>query len=190
MRIYVAGASTEVTRAERMIAALRTAGHEITVDWTVHVRAFMKASFAAQPEGDDRRHAADEDYRGVSTAQRVVLLVPCVPSLTQGAWWEGGIADALGIPIIASGAKKDRMRNIFLSRTTEVETDDEVLALLDEKDLLKRLRDQNEELNALRARIAHIETGIHGIVERLYEEPIGNEEREAVYAAMHKRILG
>lgn len=123
MRIYVAGASSEIERARRVMAALRAEGHEITFDWTIDFESNEGLS-------DVQRAAyADADFQGVFLARRVVLLVPVSPSVTQGAWWEGGVADALEIPIIASGRPEDRARNIFLSRALEVDTDEKAVEL-------------------------------------------------------------
>lgn len=64
-------------------------------------------------------------------ADVVILLVPRWPTVTKGAWWEGGVADALGIPVVASGSPGDRATMIFLSRVREVDTDEEAIAYVD-----------------------------------------------------------
>lgn len=77
MRIYVAGASSEIERARRVMAALRAEGHEITFDWTIDFESNEGLS-------DVQRAAyADADFQGVFLARRVVLLVPVSPSVTQ-----------------------------------------------------------------------------------------------------------
>jgi hypothetical protein len=193
MKIYVAAASAEIERAERMIAILRELGHEITVDWpaamrALGMRALGKANAGLTPE--QRTFHAAEDYRGVATAQRVVILVPKAPAATQGAWWEGGIADALEIPIIASGRFEDRQRNIFLARAIEVDTDDEVFALLRENDLLRILHERADELVALRAKLSRLESGVMNLMSRLYEPDahLTDEERVTMLAKIEARI--
>jgi len=188
MKIYVAAASAEIERAERMIGILRELGHEITVDWPAAMRALGKANAGLTPE--QRAFHAAEDYRGVATAQRVVILVPKAPAATQGAWWEGGIADALEIPIIAAGRFEDRQRNIFLARAIEVDTDDEVFALLRENDLLRILHERADELLSLRAKLARLESGVMNLMSRLYEPDahLTDEERATMLAKIEARI--
>lgn len=127
-RIYVAGASAELYRAVAFIRAARNLGYEITEDWPQVILDIGKANVGLTPE--QRLAAADADLKGVLRAHLVVLLVPAHPSVTQGAWWEGGVAQAVGIPILAVGAAHDRERNIFLAKTCEIDTDDEALDLL------------------------------------------------------------
>lgn len=177
MRIYVAAASKEIERAERMIERLRAAGHTITVDWPAAIRAMAGVANEGLTQ-EQRKEAADADYRGVATAERIVILVPVQPIVTQGAWWEGGIADALRIPIISSGRFEDRQRNIFLVRTTEVDTDDEVLPLLEQADCCRDLA----------ARIEGVQQNATLIEQTLAELFPTQEESERVYQRIEKSI--
>jgi len=127
-KIYVAAASSEIYRAVAFIHKARELGYEITEDWPQTIFATGKANAGLTPA--QRRAAADADALGVIEAHLVVLLVPAPPNATQGAWWEGGIAQAVGIPIIAAGAPEDRERNIFLANATEVDTDEDAIELL------------------------------------------------------------
>jgi hypothetical protein len=182
MRIYVAGASSEIERARRVIAALRAEGHEITFDWTVDFEANETLL-------DVQRGAyADADFQGVSMANRVVLLIPAPPNLTQGAWWEGGVADALEIPIIASGRPEHRAKNIFLSHALEVDTDEEAIELCREDDVLRRLQEQGRELAHYRRRVEELEQGIRSLSQRL-DGGISKDESEALYAQILAKRL-
>lgn len=184
MRIYVAAASAELLRAIAVRDALIAAGHEITEDWMSKVAEQIASGGGPNELTPERRRAcADADYVGVASAHRVVLLVPRRPSLTQGAWWEGGLADALEIPIIASGAPADRAKNIFLSRAHEVDTDAEAIALCKE-DLFARFRAQKVELERTQKRLAELETGIAEIATRL---GVSASESERLFAAIERR---
>lgn len=172
MRIYVAGASAEIERARRMRDALLAEGHEITFDWTVDFESNEGLS-------DVQRGAyADADFQGVAMANRVVLLVPRSPKLTQGAWWEGGVADALEIPIIASGRPEDRAKNIFLAHAIEVDTDEEAVDLCREDDLLRRFKEQTTQLEHYQRRVRELEQGIERLAQTIGVTP---QESEALF---------
>lgn len=177
MRIYVAAASAEIERAERMIARLRAAGHTITVDWPAAIRAMAGVANEGLTQ-EQRREAARDDYEGVISAERVVILVPEKPIVTQGAWWEGGIADALRIQIIAAGRFEDRQKNIFLVRATEVDTDDEVLPLLEQADCCRDLA----------VRVEGVQQNVAIIEQSLAELYPTKEESERVYQRIEKSI--
>lgn len=87
MKIYVAGASAEIEHIESIIAKLKAAGHTITHDWTVDVRAAGDAS----PDDDGvRERAALADLRGVVSSDLTWVRQPENPS--TGAWVELGCA--------------------------------------------------------------------------------------------------
>lgn len=181
MRIYVAAASAEIARARKMRDAILSEGHEITFDWTVDFES-------NEGLADVQRSAyADADFQGVAMASRVVLLVPRAPNRTQGAWWEGGVADALEIPIIASGRPEDRVGNIFLSRALEVDTDEEAVALLRERDVLDQLKERTRELEFYRRRVNELELGIQGLAQRMGE--VTPAESEELYRTIAARRL-
>lgn len=185
MKIYVAASSIEIDRAERMISRLKAAGHEITEDWTVKIRQVGLANQGLTPEL--RREAADADFRGVAAADRVVILVPKTPVVTQGAWWEGGVADALDIETIAAGRKEDRDRNIFLSRCIEVDTDDEVFARLAESPSAAEVRALREELHLLKRKQARIEAHIASLLIEM-QDGITTAETEELFAQIKGQI--
>lgn len=122
MKFYVAGSSKEIERAERIMAALRAAGHEITEDWCAQMRA----------EGTDDRLLSRHqramydslDARGVIECDWFWLLVPETES--SGAWVELGIA--IG-NLNASMVSGNLRRSIFLALANELfSSDDAALA--------------------------------------------------------------
>jgi hypothetical protein len=89
VKIYIAGASAEIDLIESFISRVRTAGHEITFDWTVKVREVGSAS------PDDlsiRRVAAETDRKGVADSELTWIVQPEASSTSTGAWVELGIA--------------------------------------------------------------------------------------------------
>lgn len=84
-------ASSELERAERVVAALREAGCELTYDWTVDVRAARERGVCAEQLDDhEARRLAEADLRGVRDADVCLLLAPEAP--TFGAGVEFGVA--------------------------------------------------------------------------------------------------
>lgn len=188
MKIYVAASSAELDRAAAVRDKILARGHTITEDWISKIFEHLKTGRAVNVlTPKERRAAADADYVGVASADRVVLLVPRRPLVTKGAWWEGGVADALNIPVIAAGDPQDRASMIFLSRVHEVDTDDEAVDLC-QNDLLRRYVEQEQELERLRAHVARIEGCIAGISAqlRLNPPPLPTSESNALY----ERIMG
>lgn len=88
-RIYRAGASSDIVRAESDIAALKAAGWTITFDWTVAVR---EAGSASPDDVKTRRDAALADLDGVATADVIWIAQPAETSTSTGAWVELGAA--------------------------------------------------------------------------------------------------
>lgn len=191
MKIYVAGSSAELDRIVRVRDRLISNGHTITEDWPSKVLAHIATGRAVNDlTPEDRRAAADADYAGVASADRVVLLVPRRPIATAGAWWEGGVADALNVPVIASGLPQDRASMIFLSRVHEVDTDEEAIDLCQD-DLLRRYVEQKQELERLRAHVGRIEGGIADLAHRLRLEPppLRAQESSELYKSIMKEVL-
>jgi len=90
MKIYVAGASAQIGYIESIIAKLRAAGHTITHDWTVDVRA---AGNNASPDDEALcRRAALADLRGVVDSDLTWVVQPDGQSTSTGAWVELGAA--------------------------------------------------------------------------------------------------
>lgn len=107
---------------------------------------------------------------------------------------EGGVADALGIPVIASGLPADRAPMIFLSRVHEVDTDQEAIDLVGsgENDLLRRYIEQQGELERLRAHIARIEGSIADVAAQLRLNPpsLRPGDTNALYARIMAEVRG
>jgi hypothetical protein len=98
MKIYLAGASAEIADIEAIIAKLKAAGHTITHDWTVDVRA---AGNNASPDDDEVRvRAALADLRGVVTSDLTWVRQP--ENASTGSWCELGAAAVMkegGFPV-------------------------------------------------------------------------------------------
>lgn len=89
MRIYIAGASAEIERAEHWASVVREAGHTITEDWMAAVRAAVARGDGANTGSPEALAAAAEaDERGVFDAQLVWVLRPLKRNATAGAWYE------------------------------------------------------------------------------------------------------
>lgn len=128
--IYVAGASKEVELVEYWMGKLREAGHTITFDWTVDVRAATKSD--AELTNAEQSTYATADLDGVEAADIVWILVP--DNASTGCWVELGAAVAMRKDIIVSGNYK---RCIFTSLAggrfdTHADAFDAVCALYDE----------------------------------------------------------
>lgn len=96
-RIYVAAASAEIDRAERVIAALRESPHiEITEDWCATMRDHPPD---AQCTREQLAEACRANIRGVETAHFALFLAS--PQLSQGRAGELAIAcvDPTAIPV-------------------------------------------------------------------------------------------
>lgn len=108
MRIYVAGSSVELERAERVMDALRLECFEITHDWTKDVRA---NTAAARTDADLTDHEAkafaSTDLRAIERAHLLLFLAPTTP--TRGAWVELGYALAL------AGAPEGDLSSVYVS---------------------------------------------------------------------------
>ena len=130
LKVYVAGSVRErIERAIPVIAQLRAAGVEITLDWTIDIDpSANEASSDADVPDVIRRRAAQEDMDGVQRADFVLLLAPDERG-SSGAWTELGIALASNISVIVTGAKA--RRTIFTSMVHRVfDTDAEGVTFL------------------------------------------------------------
>lgn len=96
------------------IALLQNAGMRVTHDWIPTVQKAIAEGVAESDLDEDRaRSAAHEDIAGVIAADVLVLLAPSVT--TRGAWFEAGVAHAMGIPIVVAHDDADkRNQSIFL----------------------------------------------------------------------------
>lgn len=130
LKVYVAGSIPERTaRAIPVIAALRASGVEITFDWTIDIQVDSNADDSDSALTDEvRRRCAEADADGVRRADLLLLLAPDERG-ASGAWVEFGMALALGIPVVVSGAKARRTIFTSLAQRT-FDTDDEAVAHL------------------------------------------------------------
>jgi hypothetical protein len=91
MRVYVAGASAELDRCERVIAALREGGCTVNFDWTAVMRDHVARGISdAQLDDHEARRHAEVDIAAVEDADVVLFLAP--EAATRGAWFELGWA--------------------------------------------------------------------------------------------------
>jgi hypothetical protein len=100
IRIYLAGASSEIDRCERWRDALRERGYDITHDWMADVRANAHRPDREIP-ADERCGYALRDVGGVLVADAMWLLAPSNGSI--GCWVELGFALGARIVPIVSG---------------------------------------------------------------------------------------
>lgn len=105
-KIYVAGASSEIVRAERWMKALRDAGIEVVSSWPEVIRKVAESMklghdviAAANPMNAtraERQHWAATDLAEVSISSILWFLLPSTGKPTAGAYTELGYAIALG----------------------------------------------------------------------------------------------
>lgn len=140
--VYVACASAEIARAERVIRLLTESGVAVTFDWPAHMRRVEGTTLTREIA----EQSADADLDGVKRASVVLLLEPGLVEKwsrgvredqqirTTGAWSEIGAALALGIPVVVArptppdGAEPlvdVYVHNIFLARAALVCADDD-----------------------------------------------------------------
>lgn len=99
MKLYIAGSSKELYRAERWLKACRDAGITITEDWAAQMR---QAGPDHLLDEDRLIKAAQADLDGVATADVVWLLHPPTTAPSTGCWGELTYALAKGVTIITS----------------------------------------------------------------------------------------
>jgi hypothetical protein len=125
MKVYVAGASAEILRAEAFVKRLRAAGFEITFDWPAMIRSVGSANGGLTD--DQRNDASYHALAGVDECEVLVLLVPEKPSI--GCWVELGYAFQGCIDTLLYVG--DPERTIFSALTRHVvATDDQAFDLL------------------------------------------------------------
>lgn len=103
-KIYVAGATKEVERVRTVQGYCRTAGHEITFDWTDG----LEAQTVAEVDMFDE-HARTLAWRCLDGVLDADVVVFCVPKFqpTRGAWVEFGyaVAKKRGIVILGEASR-------------------------------------------------------------------------------------
>jgi hypothetical protein len=139
MKIYVAGASSEIDRAEKWMNACREAGIEVVSTWPKVIREVGSAN-PMEASREDRAMWAAVDLGEVAHSSVFWLLLP--ESTTIGAWIEYGYAlflgaaaeeaRNLGVPnapvfrILTSSKEK----SIFTALVPNFTTDEEAFASL------------------------------------------------------------
>jgi hypothetical protein len=94
MKIYVAGASSEIERAEKWMAALREAGVEVTSSWPEIIRE-VGAANPMEASREDRLLWSAQDLAEVSNSNVFWFLLP-EGKPTAGAYTEFGYAVFMG----------------------------------------------------------------------------------------------
>jgi len=125
-KVYVAGSSLELDRAERMIAALERAGIVVTSTWTIAVRDAGTGN-PANATREQRAQWTITDLAQVRAAELFLFLVPPRDVATRGAWTEAGYALAKNKVCVFAG---DTKQSIFSALAYEYETDAAALALI------------------------------------------------------------
>jgi len=142
--VYVAGASKEIRRAERVIELLRESGIRISFDWCAHMRGLESSKvFSA----DVAAASARSDLDGVREASVLLLLEPgwaprdrvngtpqFVRVQSTGVWTELGAALAWGVPVVlarplepdsAPDTPHHWQNNVFAALVSLVAADDD-----------------------------------------------------------------
>ena len=102
MKIYLAGASSDLAACEHWRDKLIAAGHVITHDWVSDVQAAIACGLRDHDHPPEERRAfALKDLRGVADADLVWILSSDGNSI--GRWVELGFALAAARPLIGSG---------------------------------------------------------------------------------------
>lgn len=143
MKVYVAGSSAEMERAEKQMAALRVAGIEVTSTWPEVIKK-VGAANPMDASREDRAMWAATDLAEVASSDVFWLLLPNgAPS--AGAFTELGyavmlgavarqarLAEVEGVPdlwIICSGTEK----SIFSALAHHFATDDDAIYVLEQR---------------------------------------------------------
>jgi hypothetical protein len=120
VKVYVAGASSEIERAEVMIKRLRDAGIGITCTWPEVIRK-VGAANPAEAGHSTRRMWASQDLFEVEQANVLLFLLPGAGHNTIGAWTELGCSYALAKKIVMAG----KHPSIFTGLADEIHETDE-----------------------------------------------------------------
>lgn len=86
MNIYIAGASAEIERCERMRDACKGMGYHVPRDWCAMVRSVGQANGPLPVYV--QRAAKRLAYEGATTCDVFAFLLPTPPLNTSGAWCE------------------------------------------------------------------------------------------------------
>lgn len=141
--IYVSAASSDMERADRVMAQLSAAGMIVTSTWVDVIRKVGDANPMSAPR-DQRLLWSGTDLFEVSLAQTLLLLLPPKGVATSGAWVELGYAAALqafvdmmreaGQPVPAEADRwlvcAGEERSIFSALCDHYATDDDAVAAI------------------------------------------------------------
>lgn len=110
MKVYVAGASRERDRVERILFAVGVEPRlYLTFDWLSHIDEVGAANEGVSR--DQRLVSTSLNFQGIAQCDVFVLLIPSVE--TRGAWVELGYALHMHKPVWVSGRAADEARSIF-----------------------------------------------------------------------------
>lgn len=118
-KVYVAGSSAELERAEAAMLKLEHAGVRVTSSWPIVVRD-QSAPNPRDVSRDQRRHWSAVDLEEVRSADVLLMLVPKVDAPTRGAWLEAGYAHGFGKIVVFAG---DTLQSIFCATGYEFADD-------------------------------------------------------------------
>jgi hypothetical protein len=138
LRVYVAGSSRDLERAERVIVELRAIpGVEVPVDWPANMRRHGPDSGLSV---EDRVRFAEEDAAGAYFADAFVLLRPTEDTPSVGAWVELGISIGAAFARLRSGNRApfgivagrgtECIFDALVSSKSIVDTDDEAIEIV------------------------------------------------------------
>lgn len=130
-KVYIAGSSYEIDRAERAVAALIDRGVHVTSSWPRVVRTVGNPNPRGATVSDRFRWSVD-DLAQVRDADLLWFLVPPISppeAHTRGGWVEAGYAMGLGKVVIFSG---DTKQSIFCALGYEVVEDVDALRVISE----------------------------------------------------------
>lgn len=124
MKVYIAGASTEIDRAKRCAYALEGLGIDVVSTWVDSV----EEEGGSNLESFDlikRRDIAYRCVREMAAADWIWVLVPEGNAYSHGAMWEMGASYNAGKPIVCSGPT---WRSVFCSLVMEFRFDEAAIA--------------------------------------------------------------
>lgn len=127
MKVYVAGSSAEMPRAEHWVKALREAGITVTSTWTDVITSVGSANPIGVSPEQRRSWSYTDLVVDLGPADWLWFLVPPPSVQTRGAWVELGVAFAARKSIICSG---DTEQSIFCALGIERVSDEEAFAEL------------------------------------------------------------
>lgn len=127
MKVYVAGASSDIERAEAVMAKLREHGIEVTSTWPEVIRKVGGAN-PPQMVQLERKKVSVQDLLEVEQAHVLLVLQPSLGKTTIGAYVEMGFAFSRTKWILWSCGGEPCYSTIFTGITDVVQTDNAAIA--------------------------------------------------------------